>query len=86
MTVKIQYPNRNTKSLTVSIGSLDLYFSYSTLIAFSSDKVGFWISENVWSVTTGRHLNEIHPDHSIRSTNAVFEVMVKKMLKEHKLE
>lgn len=85
MTVKIQYPNRSTKSLTVTIGNLDLYFSYETLVAFSSDRVGFWISENVWSMTTGRHLNEIHPDHKIRSPNNLFENKVAEMLKAHNL-
>lgn len=86
MKVAIQYPNRNTKSLTVTIGDLDLYFSYETLVAFSSPRVGFWISQNVWSMTTGRHLNEIHPDHNIRSTPELFEIKVKEMLKEHNLE
>ena len=86
MTVKIQYPSRNTKQMTVTIGNLDLYFSYETLVAFNSRRVGFWISKNIWSTTTGRHLNEIHPDHSIRSTPELFDLKVKEMLKEHRLE
>ena len=37
---------------------LALYFSYSTLIAFSVGCDTF-VSENVWSKTTGAHLNYI---------------------------
>jgi len=85
MKIKIEYPNRNTKSLTVSVGELTLYFSYETLIAFDCPRYGFWISENVWGTTTGRHLNEIHPDKTLRVGNFAFNAQVELMLKYHNL-
>lgn len=50
---------------TVTVGPLDFFFSYSTCIAFYAGRE-LVICENVWSRTTGRHLNEINPDKSIR--------------------
>jgi hypothetical protein len=48
------------------------YFSYSTCIAFQIDNQLF-ISENVWSSTTGKHLNRINPDKTIRMNHEDFE-------------
>lgn len=42
----------------VTVGNLDLYFSYQTVVAFRGDD-GLVVSENVWSVTTGKHLSMI---------------------------
>ena len=38
---------------------LDLYFSYDTIVAFRGGGHVTVVSQNVWSNTTGRHLNEI---------------------------
>jgi len=43
---------------TVSTGGVDLYFSYETVVAFNAGE-GLVVSENVWSGTTGKHLNGI---------------------------
>lgn len=51
--------HRNTELYIVSVGPLDFYFSYNTVVAFSSWGTGLCVCENVWSNTTGRHLNEI---------------------------
>lgn len=50
----------NSPTLTyVEVGVLELAFSYTTVIAYR-ESWGPWIkSENVWSKTTGKHLNEI---------------------------
>lgn len=85
MTVSINYPSRNTKQIDVQVGSLTLNFSYQTVVAFSSPHSGFVISKNVWSTTTGRHLNEIHPDKSLRVPNDVFMQMLKEVLKHYGL-
>ena len=53
------YTGRNTKAVCVSIGPIDLYFSYRTVIAFRAPGHGLNISQNLWSTTTGRHMNEI---------------------------
>jgi len=59
MKVQLIYPCRNTKQIDVRIGELTLHFSYRTVVAFNSPFSGFVVSENRWSTTTGRHLNEI---------------------------
>ena len=48
--------NYGAHSLRVDIGSLSLYFSYETVIAFQ-DNAGLVVRENDWSTTTGKHLN-----------------------------
>lgn len=47
------------------------YFSYSTCVAFQIDNQLF-ISENVWSTTTGKHLNRINRDETIRMNHDDF--------------
>ena len=50
----------------------DYYFSYDTLIAFRGDE-GLIIRENIWGSTTGKHLNWIDRDKSIRVDSKTFE-------------
>ena len=85
MAVRLTYPQRNTKQIDVSVGNLTLNFSYNTVIAFNSPFSGFVISENVWSMTTGRHLNEIHPDKSLRIPNKEFMQKLAETLKHYGL-
>jgi len=65
------YSDRNTESYAVDVGDTTYFFSYTTCVAFRN-KNGLHISKNVWSYTTGRHLNEIHSDKSIRLDYDVF--------------
>lgn len=48
-------------AIVVTVGDLDVYFSYRTPVAFRHPSTGLVCSTNVWSVTTGRHLNAIAP-------------------------
>jgi hypothetical protein len=41
------------------IGEAVIWFSYEAIIGFSLPSVGTIISTNVWSTTTGKHLNMI---------------------------
>lgn len=50
--------NYGAHSLRVDIGTLSLYFSYETVIAFQ-DASGLVVRQNDWSTTTGKHLNWI---------------------------
>jgi hypothetical protein len=43
----------------LEFGTLTLYYSYKTIVAFSTPETGRVVSENVWSTTTGKHLNWI---------------------------
>ena len=68
----------------VTIGKLTLYFSYETVIGFEDEK-GEFISENVWSTTTGRHLNWLENDKKARIQHSVFINKLDDCLKRHKL-
>jgi hypothetical protein len=50
--------DKTNNAMVVSFGNITLWFSYHTLVAF---KVGNRriVSENLWSSTTGKHLNSI---------------------------
>ena len=61
----------HTQGFTDSYNN-DYYFSYNTLVAFRSNKTGLVVIENYWSTTTGKHLNWIHPNHSIRVDEQTF--------------
>ena len=54
----------------------DYYFSYETLVAFASDQHGLVVRENVWSNTTGKHLNWINRDKDSRVTSEVFNKLL----------
>lgn len=72
--------NNYGSSRRVSIGELDLYFSYETVIAFSYPGIGLVVSENCWSTTTGKHLNAINPNKKIRKPREQFERMLNETL------
>jgi hypothetical protein len=63
----------------VRISNVVLYFSYRTCIAFMHNGE-LTISKNVWSVTTGKHLNWISEDKSIRLPYGEFTQKLDKVL------
>ena len=71
----------NPRHRILTIGDLKLHFSYSTIIAYEldGDKV---ISENIWSMTTGKHLNWIDDDKDKRINPEEFEQKLKEVLLE----
>ena len=71
--------NYGAHALRVTIGSLTVYFSYKTPVAFQTPH-GLVCSENVWSTTTGKHLNWIQPNKKNRIPNAEFEQRFKDVL------
>lgn len=60
---------------------LSVYFSYETPIAFEHEGE-LYISENVWTNTTGKHLNMIDSDKKNRMPNVLFEGNLKHITKE----
>ena len=74
----------NSNCMRVQVGKLYLYFSYTTIVAFSMDSktVG---CENNWGSTTGKHLNWIEPDKKKRIGEDTFETLLTKVLKKHNL-
>lgn len=60
------------------------WFSYDTLVAFD---IGgeFHIQQNIWGTTTGKHLNWIDSDKSIREDSETFEKNLKRLTKRERL-
>jgi len=75
----IEFENMGTVNKNrVDLGNLTLWFSYKTCVAFR-DETGFYCSENVWSRTTGKLLNEICAKEN-RITNEEFEQKLRELL------
>jgi hypothetical protein len=51
--------NYGAHTLRFDIGGFTLWYSYKTLVAFRAPGHPRVVSENVWTVTTGKHLNMI---------------------------
>jgi|WetSurSiteA1Bulk_404760.scaffolds.fasta_scaffold124398_1 hypothetical protein len=66
------YAGEHTDAHVVSIGAYSLYFSYRTVVAFSSPEHGLVVRENSWGPTTGKHLNAISTDKSKRLKSEEF--------------
>tara|TARA_R110002020_G_scaffold168090_1_gene356750 strand:+ start:6743 stop:7015 length:273 start_codon:yes stop_codon:yes gene_type:complete len=48
-----------SNAMGVTVGDIDYYFSYRTLVAFRAPGAGLVVRENDWGPTTGKHLNAI---------------------------
>jgi len=68
----------HTQAFTDNYGN-DYYFSYNTLVAFRGNKTGLVVMENYWGPTTGKHLNWINRDHSIRVDEDAFDKLLAKV-------
>lgn len=55
------------------------WFSYDTLVAFCVNGE-FHIIQNYWGTTTGKHLNWIDSDHSIRETIDEFNANYERLM------
>lgn len=79
--------NYGAHAMCLRLGDLDLYFSYSTVIAFSAPDHGLCVSENLWGPTTGKHLKAIVGHRSIiRMTRTEFEAALAEALKARDIE
>lgn len=68
--------NKNRVDIEVDGGYIELYFSYSTIVGFSSNIDGkrkYCVRENDWSTTTGKFLNELEPNKKLRLPSREFE-------------
>ena len=76
--------NNYGTSRYVTIGQLTLYFSYETIIAFKEGS-NFTIIKNYWRKVTGRHLNCLDRDKSIRLSQEEFKEKLWKTLQKYNL-
>lgn len=49
---------------TVKIANLRVWYSYKTPIAYKYDGEPVMVSKNMWSRTTGKHINQIKKEHN----------------------
>ena len=72
--------NGQSNNTQVILPGLTLYFSYSTVIAFYTPDTGRIVSENIWSTTTGKHINNLKNGATrIKVNRAEFENMLSKI-------
>jgi len=77
--------NYGSHTQRIEVGNLTLWFSYDTVIAFRTPNAGFFIHENVWGPTTGKHLNWIDPNKKRRLKAEDFDSRLDATLKKHGL-
>jgi len=77
--------NYGSHTQRIDVGNLSLWFSYDTVIAFRTPNAGFFITENVWGPTTGKHLNWIDPNKARRLKSDDFDERLEAALTKHKL-
>jgi hypothetical protein len=68
---EIYHPTDRPNFTIVRVDGKVFWFSYQTCIAFQ-DGGYMAVCENVWSRTTGKHLNHIDPDKASRLPHAEF--------------
>ncbi|GAG12601.1 unnamed protein product [marine sediment metagenome] len=72
--------NYGMNTIRLGLSSITLYYSYKTIVAYSDFTDGLTVCDNVWSTTTGKHLNWIDDDHSIRLPFEQFEIKLQAAL------
>jgi hypothetical protein len=75
MNLRLIKQGRGNKLHAVEFGSLIVWFSYETPIAFCGN-TGIVCRRNEWGNTTGRHLNSIQPNHKKRVDGSNFLKML----------
>ena len=66
-TPTIDHPTNRDNYTVVTIGALELWFSYRTIVGFRDARNahrGVRVTRNYWGTTTGKHLNDI--DHGAK--------------------
>lgn len=72
--------NYGVNSLMVELEDITLYYSYNTIIGLHSYKLGLKIvSSNVWSHTTGKHINTLKGRGFKEIKNKEFKEIINKI-------
>ena len=75
--------NYGVHTLIVRLGTITLRYSYKTIVAYMDAEDGVVICENIWGTTTGKHINWINRDKSIRKDRDTFLSMLEAALERH---
>ena len=70
--------NYGAHTLCFNDNGNEYWFSYDTLVAFRINGE-FHIIKNYWGTTTGKHLNWINPDKSIREDEQSFQANLERL-------
>ena len=77
--------NYGAHSIAIQLNKRTIYYSYDTIIAFygynSKNEYFDCIIKNYWNNTTGKHLNAINPDKTIRLDETEFLKQLNNFLK-----
>jgi len=66
---------------------MEIWFSYETPVAFRTPETGLIVSQNIWTTTTGKHLNAIDNGNKMkRIPNAEFTDKLRAMLSKFHFE
>lgn len=81
--IRLTKEAQNLHKLTTD--KLEIWFSYEIPVAFGIIggfcEYKMYITKNIWSSTTGKHLNMIDPDGSKRVENSEFNKLLEEALK-----
>jgi len=71
----VDHPTDRPNFYTIKTDKGLFWYSYKTCIAYRSAQpsTGLVIRKNDWNVTTGKHLNYINSDKSVRVSGEAFE-------------
>lgn len=73
--------NYGNHTKLLSTDKYDLYYSYTTIVAFHIDDKDVVVRQNDWGVTTGKHLNWIDGGNKkARIPSVQFEAMLRQVL------
>ncbi len=64
--MRVEHPTDRPNFTAVHGENWSVWYSYQTPIAYEVEGLPRRVSENVWSVTTGKHLNYLEPDKGAR--------------------
>lgn len=74
--------NYSAYTLRFDFGGYTLWYSYKTLVAFRAPNHPLVVSENVWTPTTGKHLNMIDGgEKKNRVDHQTFQRLVSELLR-----
>ena len=77
---------RGNNGKHIEIGNIEIFVSYSTVIAYRTPNEGLVARENDWSTTTGQHMNAVPGNtKEDRISGPDFEERFSKMLEDYGL-
>ncbi len=78
--VSIEHPTNKVNFTIVHLSERSIAFSYKTIIGVTGEDNYRWtLRTNEWGPTTGKHLNYLDEDKSVRLPSGQFEELLKEI-------